>query len=322
MDAYRIVRDIFSLIIPSHGAVRSFPMLVALVWICQNPSNSAAGGAPPSSQPTGPLSSPDNNRWYPKGNWKTQEDYDLPQQQWGRAYREGLRQGYDAGRLFPRQLDDAYRQGIQDGYQAWQDYDQDNQRTQRLYRTRDEAIKAGLQAFNQASYDEAADLFVLAARLDNGDPACRLYAAQSLFAVQQYEQAIPLLRRAFELQPNLLYLRFDLRLDYGNVADLTAQLKALQSLLATNPDWSGGHLLLGYELLHSGQRAEAYQAFTRAAQLDPGDSLSRKFLKVSYPVPASPAPKAAAPATPPGPIFRPKEQPQPATVAPTAAHKA
>jgi tetratricopeptide (TPR) repeat protein len=322
MYAYRIVRDTFSLIVPTNGSLGSFLVLAGLLCMCQNPSRADAGAAPPPSQPSPPLSSPYNNRVNPQRDGQTHEDYNLPQEQWGHAYRDGLRQGYDAGRLFPRQLDEAYRQGLSDGYQAWQYYDEDSQRAQRLYRTRDEAIKAGLQAFNQASYDEAADLFVLATQLDNGDPACRLYAAQALFASQQYEQAIPLLRRAFDLQPNMLYRRFDLRLDYGDPADLAAQLKDLQALLATNPDWAGGHLLLGYEMLHSGRRADAYQAFVRATQLDPTDTLSRKFLKVSYPVPTKVAPKAAAPATPPGPIFRPKAPPQPATVAPTAAHKA
>jgi tetratricopeptide (TPR) repeat protein len=285
-------------------------------------TNDVADGVAPPSQPTSPPPASDNPRWQPKGDWRTQEDYGLPQKQWGRAYREGLRQGYDAGRLFPRQLDEAYRQGLYDGYQAQQYYNEDYQRAQRLYRTRDEANKAGLEAFRQASYDEAADLFLLASQLDNGDPACRLYGAQALFAVGQYEQAIPLLRRAFELQPNLLYLRFDLRLDYGNPEDLASQLQDLQAVVAANPDWTGGHLLLGYQLLHSGQRDQAHQAFLRAARLDPVDPLTRKFLKVSYPVAARPAPKAAAPAAPPGPIWRPKAAPAPAPVAPTRAQKA
>jgi tetratricopeptide (TPR) repeat protein len=227
-----------------------------------------------------------DNQYTPPSDGKTHEDYNLPQDSWGQAYRQGLR----------------------DGYQAQQSEDEINTRTQKLLRTRDEAVKAGLQAFSEGNYGEAVDIFLLATELDHGDPVSRLYAAQSLFALQQYDQALPLLRRAFDLQPHLLYLRFDLRLDYGNPADLAAQITGLQTFMASNPDWSDGYLLLGYELLHSGQRNPAYQAFSRAAQLDPVDTLCRKFLRVSYPVPtrsaptkpATPAPKAtpADPAAP------------------------
>lgn len=328
MRVYRIVRSRPSSPRPRYHE-SLLPILAAMLFCTGLSASHGADNTAPraladgTTQPAPPLSS-DNNQWQPKGDWKTEEDYNLPQRQWGRAYTEGLRQGYEAGRLFPRQLDEAYRQGLREGYQAWQYDNEDYQRTQRLYRTRDEANKAGLEAFREASYDEAADLFLLATQLDNGDPASRLYAAQALFAVGQYEQAIPLLRRAFELQPNLLYLRFDLRLDYGHPEDLAAQLQALQAVVAANPNWTGGHLLLGYELLHSGQRDQAHRAFLRAVQLDPTDRLSRRFLTVSYPLPARPTPKPAAPATPPGPVWRPRvaPTPTPAPVVPTRNQKA
>ncbi len=67
-----------------------------------------------------PPQTPPDKQYTPQNNSNTQEDYNLPQDQWGRAYHEGLRQGYNAGRLFPQQLDQAYRQGLNDGYQAGQ----------------------------------------------------------------------------------------------------------------------------------------------------------------------------------------------------------
>jgi len=248
----------------------------------------------------------------PPSDGKTHEDNNLPQDQWQRAYREGLRQGYEAGRLFPQQLDQAYRQGFHEGYEAWRTQDDIYNRTQRLLRNRDEALKAGLQAFAEGSYDQAADQFLLAARMDNGDPASRLHAAQALFALQQYAEAVPLLRRAFELQPNLIYFKFDLRRDYDSPEDFVAQLEDLKAVVAENPDWADGYLLLGYELLHSGQRSSAYKAFTKAAELDPVDTLSRRFLTVSMPMPAKraakPAPAAPAPKAQPV-VPAPKTQP-------------
>lgn len=283
----------------SHSSQTPLPMLLAVLATAICPGF-AGGGATsaccmPGGAPAGTLVS--DNQYTPPGDGKTHEDYDLPQNQWERAYREGLRQGYETGRQFPDQLDQAYRQGLRDGYQAQQEENDINTRTQKLLRTRDEALQTGLQAFNQGSYDRAADAFLLATEMDHGDPACRLYAAQSLFALQQYDQAVPLLRRAFDLQPNLLHLRFDLRSDYGIPADFASQVTTLQTFMSNNPDWSGGYLLLGYELLHSGQRDLAYQAFAHAVQIDPFDALGREFLRASFPLPTNTTPKAS-PASP------------------------
>jgi tetratricopeptide (TPR) repeat protein len=246
-------------------------VLLAVLATTILPGSMALATTLSASPDTPPDATPSYNNWLDSGDGTTHEYYNLPEDVW----RYG------------------YRQGLQDGYRAQQNDDDTNNRTQKLLRTRDDALKAGLQAFHQGSYDQAADLFVLGGELDHGDPACRLYAAQALFAVGQYDQALPLLRRAFDLQPNLLYLRFDLRAEYGNPADMTSQVAILQTFMMNNPDWADGYLLLGYEWLHSGQRNMAYQAFKHAVQLDPVDALSRRLLRLSYPVAAAAGPQAS-----------------------------
>lgn len=152
-------------------------------------------------------------------------------------------------------------------------------------------MKAGLQAFGQGRYDQAADLFTLATELDNGDAASRLHAAQALLALEQYDQAVPLIRRALDLQPRLIHLKFDLRRDYGDVRDFEEQIDALRRTVLANPHWQEGHLLLGYELLFSGQRAQAHQVLARAVSLNPADKLAAKLLKASVPLPARKIPR-------------------------------
>jgi len=189
-------------------------------------------------------------------------------------------------RLTPAQPDSAYIQGLRDGYAAGLLDAADEARKQRLLRNRGEALRAGLLAFRNGRYDRAADLFSLACELDHGDPASRLHAAQALFALGQYKEAIRKIRRAFELQPKLIYLKFDLRRDYGNPKDFAEQLARFRRVLAERPNWAAGYLLLGYQLLYSGQRGPAHEAFRKAAALHPADELVRKMLRASIPLPS------------------------------------
>jgi len=154
----------------------------------------------------------------------------------------------------------------------------------KLLRNRDDALKAGLLAFRSGRYDRAADFFLLACELDCGDPASRLHAAQALFALGQFRDAVSLVRRAFELQPKLVWLKFDLRSDYGNPRDFESQVQRLRTCLRRRPKWADGWLLLGYQLLYSGRRAEAHEAFSKAAALNPADTLARRFLRASLPL--------------------------------------
>ncbi len=156
---------------------------------------------------------------------------------------------------------------------------------------RDKALRDGLEAFANGRYDQAADFFTLATQLDNGDAASRIHAAQAYFALEQYADAVPLVRRALELQPRLVYLKFDLRRDYGNPQEFNQQLQHLAGLLARHPDWQDGYLLLGYELLYSGQRAAAHRALARAVSLNPTDKLAGRLYKASIPLPHRPAPR-------------------------------
>jgi tetratricopeptide (TPR) repeat protein len=189
------------------------------------------------------------------------------------------------------EIDEAYRRGLQQGYSQGQLDGIYSARTERLLHSRDEALKAGLDAFVHGQYDQAADCFMLGTELDHGDPASRIHAAQALIALEQFEEAVPLIRRALSLQPRLIRQKFDLRQDYGAPNDFYQQIDSLKKFLAANPNWQDGYVLLGYEFLYSGQRAEAHSVLGRAVSLDPTDTLATDLYKASVPLIVRSAPK-------------------------------
>lgn len=221
----------------------------------------ASAAAEPQALPSQPTPTPSDNR-QPEKTIIIERHF-MPQWEIDEAYRRGMQQGYAQG-----QLDATY-----------------NARQEQLLRTRDDALKAGLEAFSHGQYDQAADYFILGTELDHADPATRIHAGQALFALEQFQEAVPLIRRALELQPRLLYLKFDLRRDYGQPADFEEQIGALRQFLAANPNWQDGYVLLGYQLLYSGQRAEAHSVLARAASLNPTDKLAANLYKASTPLP-------------------------------------
>lgn len=195
--------------------------------------------------------------------------------------------------LLPQwEIDEAYRQGQQQGYAQGQLDATYNARTEKLLRGRDDALHAGLQAFAEGRYDQAADYFILGTELDHADAASRIHAAQALFALEQYEDAVPLVRRALELQPRLLQLKFDLRGDYGDPRDFQQQVQSFTRYLAANPKWQDGYVLLGYELLYSGQRQQAHQVLATAVSLNAADKLAAALYKASVPLPRRTTPPA------------------------------
>jgi hypothetical protein len=66
---------------------------------------------------------------------------------------------------------------------------------------------------------------------DHGDAASRIYAGHTLFAIGRYRDGVRFLRRAFQLQPRITYLSYDIRDDYGDPADFDRQLEALREAL-------------------------------------------------------------------------------------------
>lgn len=153
-------------------------------------------------------------------------------------------------------------------------------RDRNLLRTAADAIRQGLTLFKAGRYEEAADAFRIACSSNHGDAAARILAGHAYFATGRYGQAMSYIRRAFQLQPKITYLNFDLRRDYGRPEDFDKHLKALREYLDSRPRDYSAWLLLGYVQRYGGDREGSVGSLRRAYEIEPRDRLVRMLLDV------------------------------------------
>ncbi|NLX12928.1 MAG: hypothetical protein GXY44_04635 [Phycisphaerales bacterium] len=202
-------------------------------------------------------------------------------------YFDGRPSLYGYGRHDPDSTSwygDAYREGFLRGSDRARFDQQGGERTVRVLGHGHRHIERGKQLFQDRQYSAAADAYKLAADTNHGDPSSRLYAAHALFATGRYRESVQYLRRAFELQPKISMLNFDLRNDYGIRQDYDEHLNNLVAALRQSPRDLDRLLLLGYIRYYSGQRDKAHMPLRAVLKLHPGDSLARQLLE-NCPVP-------------------------------------
>ena len=203
-------------------------------------------------------------------------------------YFDGQPGRYGYGRYTGEVPDDSiaggyFRFGFNEGYDRGRMDAVGTERTQRLLARANTHLSRGLQFFYEGRYREAADAFKLAAETNQGDPAARIYAAHALFGTGQYKEAVEILRRAFELEPDLIYLNYDMREDYGKRADFDRHLEGLEKAQQAFPRNLDRLILLGYVRCYSHQRDKAYEPLVKARKLDQRDELVARLLKASQP---------------------------------------
>ena len=167
--------------------------------------------------------------------------------------------------------------------------------TDDLYRR---AMVDGHGAFALGEYGPAARHFLLAATLNQGDPAARLCAAHAQIALGNYDAAARLLRRALELQPRIAYLPIDVRKAYGKPGDFGKHVAALLEAVKGDADDAELHFLLGYYYFFSDDMAKAARSLGEAAKLAPRDSVIRLLAdvaKLTAPTGQKTAPKPKSP---------------------------
>ncbi len=194
----------------------------------------------------------------------------------GHAYSYGGAPAFDEG--FQAELERAYQRGVEDGRRL----ERYNMQTEESnLSTHRGAMARGKSAFENGDYALAARQFLLATTLNQSDPAARLAAAHALVALGSYEPAVRLLRRAFELQPNLAYLPLQIRGAYGNPDHFALHLTALHEAALKDENNPEIWLLLGYFGYYSNNMAVAADALERATKLLPNDGLIRQLFELS-----------------------------------------
>jgi len=154
-------------------------------------------------------------------------------------------------------------------------------RESRLQRQHLHLMNDGLAAFRRGDYRQAANQFMAAAESNHGDAGSRLHAAHALIAVGDYRSAVVMLRRAFQLQPKIVALEYDIRDDYGNVDDFGLHLKRLHEAAIRAERDEDLWILLGYMRFYSGDCSGAYDAFRLALKFSPRDPLAARLAKAS-----------------------------------------
>ena len=178
---------------------------------------------------------------------------------------------------------DAFRFGFVEGFNRGRFERVAIEREQSVLEHHSIHLNRGLDHFHKGEYQQAAAAFKLAADTHHGDPAARIYAGHTLFAVGQYQQAITYLRRAFELQPKIALLDYDVRDDYPQNEDFNKHLAALDAAIKQSPNDTNRLLLLGYVRYYTGQRDKAYALLARADKINRGDGLAQRLMEHCQP---------------------------------------
>lgn len=178
---------------------------------------------------------------------------------------------------------DSFRFGFMEGYDAGYFDRTTNERVESVLAHAGAYLERGIEMFREGQYLEAADTFQVASDMDQGSAASRIYAGHALFAIGRYRDAVRHLRRAFELQPRIAYLTYDMRGDYSDLTAFNDQYQALQTALKLSPRDPDRLFMAGYVLYYSGQRGQSYPFWSRAHQLDKSDRLVAKLMRNAQP---------------------------------------
>jgi tetratricopeptide (TPR) repeat protein len=156
-------------------------------------------------------------------------------------------------------------------------------RKQRLLDKHEQAVEAGLEQLRRGETARAIVAFTLAAKLNQGDPACRIHLAQARLAEGHYGEAALALRRALELQPKLVYVDLHLQEYYASAGVLDESTDRLAQWVNENDARGDVPFLLGFFEFQRGDFAAAHAAFERAAQDLPDDDLTHDYLEITKP---------------------------------------
>ena len=156
-------------------------------------------------------------------------------------------------------------------------------RKSRLLAQHEQAVRAGQRRMKEGQYQQALAAFSLAANLNQGDAACRLYLAQTQLALGHYLAAGEAVRRGLQLQPQLVYMDLHLERYYQDTDELDRYTDKLSSWLQTHPAEPEVYFLLGYMEFQRGNSDKAWNAFNRIQEVWPKDNLTRDYLELTEP---------------------------------------
>lgn len=143
-------------------------------------------------------------------------------------------------------------------------------------------------AFASGNYKQALDLCNQTLKLLPNDAVVHEFRSLTLFALQNYREAAAAAYAVLSAGPGWDWTTLSSL--YGNVADYTTQLRALEEFVKKNPNSSDGHFLLAYHYLTTGYAEAANRHLQEVNKLTPNDRLVTQLLTITG-KPAEPSDK-------------------------------
>jgi tetratricopeptide (TPR) repeat protein len=134
-------------------------------------------------------------------------------------------------------------------------------------------------AFATADYKKALDLINQTVKLMPNDAVVHEFRSLVLFALQNYRESAAAAYAVLSAGPGWDWTTLSGL--YGNVADYTTQLRALEAFVKANPNSSDGHFLLAYHYLTTGHADAAQAELRKVDKLTPKDRLVTQLLAIS-----------------------------------------
>jgi arylsulfatase A-like enzyme/Tfp pilus assembly protein PilF len=142
--------------------------------------------------------------------------------------------------------------------------------------------KLGNWLMRNEDYQKAVPVLRKAVQLDPSSPGTHFELAKSLMATADYDAAIPELENIVAKVPNLVEAHSFLELAYARTNHLSAAIRECQTVLQYDPEDYGSYLILGQSLAQSGDPQTGITMLEKAASLQPQDPLSHAWLAEAY----------------------------------------
>jgi arylsulfatase A-like enzyme len=142
--------------------------------------------------------------------------------------------------------------------------------------------KLGDWLMRKQDYRNAVPVLRKAVEMDPDSPPVRLQFAKSLIAIEDFDGAIPELEKVVAKVPNLLDAHSFLELAYSRTNRLPDAIRECKTMLQYVPDDYGSFLILGQSLARSGDPQAGLATLKKAATLQPGVPLAHIWLAEIY----------------------------------------
>jgi len=172
-----------------------------------------------------------------------------------------------------------------------------------------------LALFKAGDYQNAMPLFDAAVRDQPGEAIIHEVRALNLFALGEYAAAAAVLNSLLSAAPGMDWTTMSGL--YGDVADYTTQLRALEAHCKADPKDAGAYFVLAYHYLVTGYQDDAVNTLRVVVANQPNDVTAQRMLEaLTEPEPTEPAPAQSSPATSNGPLMAPPAATTPAEPGP------